>query len=157
MKKLPPDHWIYALDEREKSVLRLRYGEDKAQKQIAIDLNISQQMVSRIENRALCKIGERLLLPMKNNGLQPTHIYRVIFGSKSADYIVDYRHLAEAISTIPDDRTRLVFILCCSGYSTKFVGSVLGIGKTRVSCLKKEAARLLRHPSRRRYFHKLSI
>ncbi|MDD5950163.1 MAG: sigma-70 family RNA polymerase sigma factor, partial [Lachnospiraceae bacterium] len=46
------------LTEQEKTIIRLRYYEDKTQAEIGRMLNISQVQVSRLEKRALKKMRE---------------------------------------------------------------------------------------------------
>ena len=51
------------LDEREKTVIELRYGlnghKEKTQREIAAMLNISRSYISRIETKALKKLRQR--------------------------------------------------------------------------------------------------
>jgi len=54
------------LPDREKSVLLLRFFEDKTQSQVAAIMNISQVQVSRIERQALKNI--RIMLDEQDNG-----------------------------------------------------------------------------------------
>lgn len=51
IKDLPP---------REKKIIILRYFRDKTQKDIAVDLGVSQVQVSRLENKILQKLKEKL-------------------------------------------------------------------------------------------------
>lgn len=51
------------LPEREKSVLYMRFFEDKTQSEIATQLNLSQVQISRIERAALHRIRELLQVP----------------------------------------------------------------------------------------------
>ncbi len=46
------------LDEREKSLIRLRYFENRTQMQVAGDLGISQVQVCRLEKRALLRMRQ---------------------------------------------------------------------------------------------------
>ena len=52
---------IKNLDERDKTVILLRYFQDKTQSEIAKELNVSQVQVSRIENRIIEKIRSKIL------------------------------------------------------------------------------------------------
>ncbi len=46
------------LDEREKSLIRLRYFENRTQMQVAGDLGMSQVQVSRLEKKALLRMRQ---------------------------------------------------------------------------------------------------
>lgn len=52
---------IKNLDERDKTVILLRYFQDKTQSEIAKELNVSQVQVSRIENRIIEKLRSKIL------------------------------------------------------------------------------------------------
>ena len=52
---------IRSLDEREKKLVSLRFFRDKTQSEIAEILNISQVQVSRLENKILEKLKQKLL------------------------------------------------------------------------------------------------
>lgn len=52
---------IKNLDERDKTVILLRYFQDKTQSEIAKELNVSQVQVSRIENKIIEKIRSKIL------------------------------------------------------------------------------------------------
>ena len=51
---------IKDLPQREKKIIILRYFRDKTQKEIAMDLGVSQVQVSRLENKILQKIKKQL-------------------------------------------------------------------------------------------------
>lgn len=51
---------ISDLPEREKKLIILRYFRDKTQSEVAAELGVSQVQVSRLENRILAKIREKL-------------------------------------------------------------------------------------------------
>ena len=51
---------IKELPTREKKIIILRYFRDKTQKEIALELGVSQVQVSRLENKILQKIKNRL-------------------------------------------------------------------------------------------------
>lgn len=51
---------INKLDPREKKILLLRYFRGKTQSEVAVDLNVSQVQVSRIENKILEKLKRKL-------------------------------------------------------------------------------------------------
>ena len=57
-------HLIYSviqeLPPREKKIIMLRYFRDKTQKEIALELGVSQVQVSRLENKILQKLREQL-------------------------------------------------------------------------------------------------
>lgn len=57
-------HLIYSviqdLPPREKKIIMLRYFRDKTQKEIAVELGVSQVQVSRLENKILQKLREQL-------------------------------------------------------------------------------------------------
>ena len=58
------NHFLYSiikdLPSREKKIIILRYFRDKTQKEIAIELGVSQVQVSRLENKILQKIKSQL-------------------------------------------------------------------------------------------------
>ena len=56
------------LEERERTVLRLRFVEDMTQSQIAEQIGHSQMHVSRILRRALAKIRERIEVERGRDG-----------------------------------------------------------------------------------------
>jgi DNA-directed RNA polymerase specialized sigma subunit len=147
-------------EDREKEVIRLRYGDgDKELKEIAELWGISKKNVWKVEARALRQIGITIYngnQGIAGNGNIISGLYKSIFGSKSTRYIPSFDCLSSAINTLPDDRMKFVLILCCSGYSTEFVGGCLGISKTHVCRIRKDAIRLLRHASRRHHFLKVS-
>ena len=51
---------ISSLDEREKSIVLLRYFEGKTQTEISSEVGISQAQVSRLEKAALGRIREEI-------------------------------------------------------------------------------------------------
>jgi RNA polymerase sigma-B factor len=51
---------IEALDERERTILMLRFFEEKSQSQIAAQIGISQMHVSRLLSRTLSQLNEQL-------------------------------------------------------------------------------------------------
>ena len=50
------------LDERERTIISLRFGAEMTQSQIGAELGISQMHVSRLLSRALGKLREKLLV-----------------------------------------------------------------------------------------------
>ena len=48
------------LPERERKIIFLRYYRDKTQSEVAGELGVSQVQVSRLENKILCKIREKM-------------------------------------------------------------------------------------------------
>lgn len=54
------------LDETEQALIRMRYYEDKTQREVAEQLGISQVQVSRLEKKILCNLRKAI---DKNNGL----------------------------------------------------------------------------------------
>lgn len=51
---------IMQLPERERKIIFLRYYRDKTQSEVAGELGVSQVQVSRLENKILCKIREKM-------------------------------------------------------------------------------------------------
>ena len=51
---------VSTLPEREQTIIRLRYVEDKTQMEIASEIGISQAQVSRLEKAALEKLRKQL-------------------------------------------------------------------------------------------------
>ena len=51
---------IMELPEREKKIIILRYFRDKTQSEVAGELGVSQVQVSRLENKILKKIREKI-------------------------------------------------------------------------------------------------
>ena len=51
---------ITNLPDREKKIIILRYFRDKTQSEVAAELGVSQVQVSRLENKILAKIREKI-------------------------------------------------------------------------------------------------
>ncbi|MBE5741302.1 MAG: SigB/SigF/SigG family RNA polymerase sigma factor [Clostridiales bacterium] len=62
MNKLALKDMINSLTAREKQVIIMRYYLDKTQSEIAKELGVSQVQVSRIENKVLCEMKDKLSL-----------------------------------------------------------------------------------------------
>ena len=60
LNKIMLNEALKSLPEREKKIVLLRYFRDKTQAEIAKELNISQVQVSRIENKVLESLREKL-------------------------------------------------------------------------------------------------
>ncbi|MBR4999045.1 MAG: sigma-70 family RNA polymerase sigma factor, partial [Clostridia bacterium] len=53
---------IETLNAREKQIIIMRYYLDKTQSEIAKELGVSQVQISRIENKVLCDMKEKLTI-----------------------------------------------------------------------------------------------
>ncbi len=60
LEKLALSQLVKSLDERDKKIIMLRYYFDKTQSEIAKELNISQVQVSRLENKILENLRNKL-------------------------------------------------------------------------------------------------
>ena len=58
--RLALEELLGQLEEKERSIIRMRYFEDKTQREIAGFLGISQVQVSRIEKKVLTKMREQM-------------------------------------------------------------------------------------------------
>ena len=58
--RLALEELLGQLEEKERSIIRMRYFEDKTQTEIAGFLGISQVQVSRIEKKVLTKMREQM-------------------------------------------------------------------------------------------------
>ena len=61
VNRLLLENLINRLDEREKTLIKLRYFENKTQVQVAGDLGMSQVQVSRMEKKVLLRLRQEAM------------------------------------------------------------------------------------------------
>ena len=62
MNNITLKNLLKSLDERERKIIMLRFFRDKTQSEIAQLLNISQVQVSRLENKILEKLKQKIIV-----------------------------------------------------------------------------------------------